>query len=87
MGDGLPGVCPVAETPAAEPTMATRRAKRGPRPRSRASRAARRAKALPPIESPIQLELTGGAGLYTLPSLKDLAQGARTWSTPRPTTR
>jgi S-DNA-T family DNA segregation ATPase FtsK/SpoIIIE len=31
---------------------------------------------LPPIDRPVQLELAGGAGLYTLPSLKDLAEGA-----------
>ncbi len=31
---------------------------------------------LPPIDRPIQLELSGGAGLYTLPSLAALAQGA-----------
>jgi S-DNA-T family DNA segregation ATPase FtsK/SpoIIIE len=30
---------------------------------------------LPPISQPVQLELNNGAGLYTLPSLKDLAQG------------
>jgi S-DNA-T family DNA segregation ATPase FtsK/SpoIIIE len=31
---------------------------------------------LPPIDRPTQLELSGGAGLYTLPSLATLAQGA-----------
>jgi S-DNA-T family DNA segregation ATPase FtsK/SpoIIIE len=31
---------------------------------------------LPPIDVPMQLELSGGAGLYTLPSLAALAQGA-----------
>jgi S-DNA-T family DNA segregation ATPase FtsK/SpoIIIE len=31
---------------------------------------------LPPIDRPIQLELSGGGGLYTLPSIKDLAQGS-----------
>ncbi len=30
---------------------------------------------LPPITRPVQLELAGGAGLYTLPSLKDLGTG------------
>ncbi|MGH8960608.1 MAG: DNA translocase FtsK 4TM domain-containing protein [Jatrophihabitantaceae bacterium] len=30
---------------------------------------------LPPISQPMQLELSNGAGMYTLPSLKDLAQG------------
>jgi DNA segregation ATPase FtsK/SpoIIIE, S-DNA-T family len=30
---------------------------------------------LPPISHPMQLELSNGAGMYTLPSLKDLAQG------------
>ena len=31
---------------------------------------------LPPIDHPIQLELDRGAGMYTLPSIKDLAAGA-----------
>jgi DNA segregation ATPase FtsK/SpoIIIE-like protein len=31
---------------------------------------------LPPIARPVQLELSNGAGMYTLPSLKDLAHGA-----------
>jgi S-DNA-T family DNA segregation ATPase FtsK/SpoIIIE len=31
---------------------------------------------LPPIDRPMQLELNGGAGLYTLPSLGVLAQGS-----------
>ena len=31
---------------------------------------------LPPIDRPLQLELDRGAGLYTLPSIKDLATGA-----------
>jgi S-DNA-T family DNA segregation ATPase FtsK/SpoIIIE len=31
---------------------------------------------LPPIDRPMQLELSGGAGLYTLPSLATLAKGA-----------
>jgi DNA segregation ATPase FtsK/SpoIIIE, S-DNA-T family len=31
---------------------------------------------LPPIDRPMQLELNGGAGMYTLPSLATLAQGA-----------
>ncbi len=31
---------------------------------------------LPPISEPMQLELNNGGGLYTLPSLKDLAQGS-----------
>src|SRR6185312_12006548 len=30
---------------------------------------------LPPITRPMQLELSNGAGMYTLPSLKDLAHG------------
>jgi len=30
---------------------------------------------LPPIERPVQLELAGGAGIYTLPSLAGLGQG------------
>jgi S-DNA-T family DNA segregation ATPase FtsK/SpoIIIE len=31
---------------------------------------------LPPIDRPMQLELSGGAGMYTLPSLGALAQGS-----------
>jgi S-DNA-T family DNA segregation ATPase FtsK/SpoIIIE len=31
---------------------------------------------LPPIDRPMQLELSGGAGIYTLPSLATLAQGS-----------
>jgi S-DNA-T family DNA segregation ATPase FtsK/SpoIIIE len=31
---------------------------------------------LPPISAPVQLELSNGAGLYTLPSVAGLAQGA-----------
>ncbi|HEV7203434.1 MAG TPA: DNA translocase FtsK 4TM domain-containing protein, partial [Jatrophihabitans sp.] len=31
---------------------------------------------LPPIDRPIQLELSGGGGMYTLPPIKDLAKGA-----------
>jgi DNA segregation ATPase FtsK/SpoIIIE, S-DNA-T family len=31
---------------------------------------------LPPIDRPMQLELSGGAGMYTLPSLAALAKGA-----------
>jgi S-DNA-T family DNA segregation ATPase FtsK/SpoIIIE len=31
---------------------------------------------LPPIDRPVQLELAGGAGMYTLPSITGLAQGA-----------
>ncbi len=30
---------------------------------------------LPPVSEPMQLELAGGAGMYTLPSLQDLAHG------------
>jgi S-DNA-T family DNA segregation ATPase FtsK/SpoIIIE len=30
---------------------------------------------LPPIDRPVQLELAGGAGMYTLPSIKELAHG------------
>jgi DNA segregation ATPase FtsK/SpoIIIE, S-DNA-T family len=44
--------------------------------RPRKPRVAKPAEELPPITSPVQLELSGGAGLYTLPSLKDLASGS-----------
>ena len=50
-------------------------ASRGPKPRK-----PRTAKPvvedLPPITRPVQLELNNGAGMYTLPSLKDLAHGS-----------
>jgi DNA segregation ATPase FtsK/SpoIIIE, S-DNA-T family len=46
-------------------------------PKPRKARSARMIEAeLPPITRPVQLELNNGAGMYTLPSLKDLAQGA-----------
>jgi S-DNA-T family DNA segregation ATPase FtsK/SpoIIIE len=46
-----------------------------PVPRPRKPRVAKVEEDLPPIDRPMQLELDRGAGLYTLPSLKDLAQG------------
>jgi DNA segregation ATPase FtsK/SpoIIIE and related proteins len=47
-------------------------------PKPRKPRTAKRAAEpdLPPIDRPLQLELSGGAGLYTLPSLGTLAQGS-----------
>jgi S-DNA-T family DNA segregation ATPase FtsK/SpoIIIE len=45
-------------------------------PKPRKPRTPRAEEDLPPIERPVQLELDRGAGLYTLPSLKDLAPGA-----------
>jgi DNA segregation ATPase FtsK/SpoIIIE, S-DNA-T family len=48
-----------------------------PRPRKpRQPKRAAEEEDLPPITTPVQLELAGGAGLYTLPSLKDLAAGS-----------
>ncbi len=48
-----------------------------PVPKPRKPRAAKIPGAeLPPIDRPMQLELSNGAGLYTLPSLKGLAQGS-----------
>jgi DNA segregation ATPase FtsK/SpoIIIE, S-DNA-T family len=47
-----------------------------PAPRPRKPRRAKVEEDLPPITRPVQLELSNGAGLYTLPSLKDLAQGS-----------
>ncbi len=47
---------------------------RAPRPRK--PRAPKVEEDLPPIDRPLQLELDRGAGLYTLPSIKDLATGA-----------
>jgi DNA segregation ATPase FtsK/SpoIIIE, S-DNA-T family len=50
-------------------------ASRGPKPRKpRTAKPA--ADDLPPITRPVQLELNNGAGMYTLPSLKDLAYGS-----------
>ncbi len=46
----------------------------GPRPR-RPRRPSVAEPDLPPITRPVQLELSNGAGMYTLPSLKDLAHG------------
>ncbi|MEP6598854.1 MAG: DNA translocase FtsK 4TM domain-containing protein [Actinomycetota bacterium] len=49
----------------------------GELPRPRKPRAAKAAEGeLPPITRPVQLELNNGAGLYTLPSLQDLATGS-----------
>jgi S-DNA-T family DNA segregation ATPase FtsK/SpoIIIE len=45
-------------------------------PRPRKARTAKVESNLPPIDRPTQLELSGGAGLYTLPSLATLAQGS-----------
>ena len=45
-------------------------------PKPRKPRTAKVEPELPPIDRPMQLELDRGAGLYTLPSLKDLAEGA-----------
>jgi S-DNA-T family DNA segregation ATPase FtsK/SpoIIIE len=57
------GTGPAGEAPAA--------------PKPRKPRTAKAAEPdLPPIDRPLQLELSGGAGLYTLPSVKDLAEGA-----------
>ena len=55
---------------AAEPAAAVKL------PKPRKPRTAPVAEDLPPITRPIQLELSNGAGMYTLPSIKDLAQGA-----------
>ncbi len=45
------------------------------KPKPRKPRAPKVEEDLPPIDRPMQLELDRGAGLYTLPSLKDLALG------------
>jgi S-DNA-T family DNA segregation ATPase FtsK/SpoIIIE len=45
-------------------------------PKPRKPRTARAEPDLPPIDRPTQLELSGGAGLYTLPSLTTLAEGS-----------
>jgi DNA segregation ATPase FtsK/SpoIIIE, S-DNA-T family len=49
-------------------------AARGPRPRK--PRTAKPAEELPAITRPVQLELNNGAGMYTLPPLKELAHGS-----------
>ncbi len=45
-------------------------------PKPRKPRVAKVEPDLPPIDRPLQLELSGGGGLYTLPSLSTLAHGA-----------
>ncbi|MDP9115742.1 MAG: DNA translocase FtsK [Actinomycetota bacterium] len=47
-----------------------------PEPKPRKARVPKVLEDLPPITRPVQLELNNGAGMYTLPPLKDLAQGA-----------
>jgi S-DNA-T family DNA segregation ATPase FtsK/SpoIIIE len=47
-----------------------------PKPRKPRKATASQEPDLPPIDRPVQLELAGGAGMYTLPSIKDLAHGA-----------
>ncbi len=49
-------------------------ASRGPKPRK--PRTAKPAEELPAITRPVQLELNNGAGMYTLPPLKELAHGS-----------
>ncbi|MCU1659254.1 MAG: cell division protein FtsK, partial [Pseudonocardiales bacterium] len=64
----LPSLGQDVESPDADPAV------RVPRPR-KARTPKQIEEDLPPITRPIQLELSNGAGMYTLPSLKDLAQG------------
>ncbi|MDT4891108.1 MAG: segregation ATPase FtsK/SpoIIIE, family [Pseudonocardiales bacterium] len=45
-------------------------------PKPRKPRTPKLEEALPPITRPVQLELSNGAGMYTLPSLADLAAGS-----------
>jgi S-DNA-T family DNA segregation ATPase FtsK/SpoIIIE len=68
-----------AELPSVDDSVAQAAAElaasRGPKPRK--PRAAKPvADDLPPITRPVQLELDNGAGMYTLPSLKELAHGS-----------
>jgi S-DNA-T family DNA segregation ATPase FtsK/SpoIIIE len=63
-----------SEIPAAEADAAPEQPKQAKPRKPRTPKAAE--PELPPIERPVQLELSGGAGLYTLPSLTALAQGA-----------
>jgi DNA segregation ATPase FtsK/SpoIIIE, S-DNA-T family len=72
------GTGPIPVVPA-EPGDSEDRAEADPSPsvRPRRTRASRPATEpdQPPISQPIQLELSGGAGMYTLPSLKELRSG------------
>ena len=70
-------------TPKSVETEAEEPAARKPRPRK--PRVAKPEPELPPIHRPTQLELNGGAGLYTLPRPTLVPRGRRTRSTPRPT--
>ncbi len=65
----IPGVDESVERAAAE--LAADRVTKPRKPRR-----AKAADDLPPITRPVQLELDNGAGMYTLPSLKDLAHGS-----------
>jgi DNA segregation ATPase FtsK/SpoIIIE, S-DNA-T family len=57
------------DAPSSEPAPAAATRARKPRARPTPN------DDLPPVSHPVQLELSGGAGMYTLPSLKDLAAG------------
>jgi DNA segregation ATPase FtsK/SpoIIIE, S-DNA-T family len=70
-------------TPIADPEAATSEIPTGEDlgqlvkvPKPRKPRTAKVEPELPPIDRPMQLELSGGAGIYTLPSIATLAQGA-----------
>jgi S-DNA-T family DNA segregation ATPase FtsK/SpoIIIE len=67
-----------SELPSAERQIAETEAELAARvPKPRKPRAAKAVDPeLPPITRPVQLELSNGAGMYTLPSLKDLAHGS-----------
>ena len=59
-----------------------------PRPTADPAKSSRARRAgAPPIERPLQLELAGGGGMYTLPGPDCWPRARRTWSTPGPTTR
>ncbi|MDT4911571.1 MAG: segregation ATPase FtsK/SpoIIIE, family, partial [Pseudonocardiales bacterium] len=65
-----------SEIPPAEPPLsADDEAPKTPKPRQPRTPKAVEPE-LPPIDRPLQLELSGGAGLYTLPSLSTLAPGS-----------
>jgi S-DNA-T family DNA segregation ATPase FtsK/SpoIIIE len=63
-----------SEIPPPDPEISVDDAPKLPKPRK--PRVPKAEPDLPPIDRPLQLELAGGAGLYTLPPLATLAQGS-----------
>ncbi|WP_375493959.1 DNA translocase FtsK 4TM domain-containing protein [uncultured Jatrophihabitans sp.] len=74
--DQLPAeLDPFADAADPEPSDAEVPAAKPRKPRTPKAQAAPAEPELPPIDRPTQLELSGGAGMYTLPSLATLAAG------------